>query len=207
MSDDESNERPPLGTVEEWSGGFTWIADPDEQAQRASHALATDAGVWLVDPVDAAGLDDRLSALGAVAGVVVLQDRHTRDATPVARRHDVSVLMPAWMELGRNKLETTAEPVGDELPGTDYEVYRLRKTDRWEEAILVNEAAGTILVPETVGTLPSFRAAGDGLGVHPVIDEPPARPTNCDPERVLVGHGRGLHSDGGAALEAALAAE
>lgn len=206
MSND-NNERPPLETVEEWSGGFTWIADPDEQAQRASHALATAAGVWLVDPVDAAGLDDRVSALGAVAGVVVLQDRHTRDATPIARRHDVPVLMPAWMELGRDKLETTAEPLGDELPGTGYEVHRLRETDQWEEAILVDETAGTMLVPETIGTVPSFRAAGNRLGVHPVVEEPPARLTDWNPERVLVGHGKGLHDDGGAALEAALTAE
>ncbi|ERG87867.1 MAG: hypothetical protein J07HX5_00008 [halophilic archaeon J07HX5] len=115
--------------------------------------------------------------------------------------------MPAWMELGQDKLEATAKPTGDELPGTDYNVYRLRKTDRWEEAILVNEAAETVFVPETIGSVPSFRAAGNRLGVHPAIEEPPDRLAEFDPTRVLVGHGEGVHENGSAALDAAITAE
>ncbi|WP_166377168.1 hypothetical protein [Halorubrum sp. BOL3-1] len=42
---------------------------------------------------------------GDVAGVVVLQDRHTRDAAAVARRHGVPVFVPEWMSLTREKLD------------------------------------------------------------------------------------------------------
>ena len=129
MSDDDTQERPTLEDVTEWSGGFSWIAYPDERGQRASHALQTAAGVWLVDPVDTDGLDDRLAELGDVVGVVVLQDRHTRDASEIARRHDVSVSVPDWMHLVQEKLETPAESLGSALPGTDYAVHRLIDTD------------------------------------------------------------------------------
>ena len=78
MTDETGADDAEIGAVTEWNGGFSWIAHPEEDAERASHALATDDGVWVVDPVDAAGLDEALGGLGDVAGVVVLQDRHTR---------------------------------------------------------------------------------------------------------------------------------
>lgn len=207
MSDETKPGETTLGAVHEWDGGISWIAQPDEDAQRASHALSTAAGVWVVDPVDAEGLDERLAALGDVAGVVVVQDRHTRDAEAVAQRHDVSVFVPDWMRLVREKLETDAESVGSSLPGTEYDVHELIRTDDWEEAVLVDERTDTLVVPETLGTLPAFGGDGTDLGVHPAVDEPPESLAEWSPERVLVGHGSSVHSDANAELRRAIGAE
>jgi hypothetical protein len=207
MTDEEPTERPTTGEVHEWNGGISWIAYPDERAQRASHALLTDAGVWIVDPVDVDGLDGWVTELGEVAGVLVIQDRHTRDATAVARRHGVAVYVPDWMELVLEKLDRSAESVGSELPGTNYTVHRLIATDDWEEAFLFSENTGTMVVPETLGTLPAFQVNDNELGVHPEVDEPPQRLTNWDPERILVGHGRSVHSDTNTKLREAIEAE
>jgi len=202
---DDSRDRP-TPHVREWPGGLSWIADPDEDARRASHALATEAGVWVVDPVDAEGLDDRLTALGAVAGVVVVQDRHTRDAAAVARRHDAAVYVPEWAELTHEKLAVDAERLESTLPGTEYEVHRLVDTDEWAEAVLVDESGDTLVVPEALGTLSSF-GSGDGLGLHPALDAPPEGLADWTPERVLVGHGESVHEAATTALRAAVDAE
>lgn len=207
MTDEEPSERPVLKEVTEWSGGITWIAYPDEDAQRASHALLTDAGVWIVDPVDADGLDERLAERGEVTGVVVIQDRHTRDATDVARRHDVPVSVPDWMELTRDKLETTAESLDSKLPGTNYTIHRLIETDEWEEAVLINETTNTMVVPEALGTLPSFQVNENELGVHPALDDPPQRLMDWSPDRILVGHGTSVHTEATAKLRDAIEAE
>jgi hypothetical protein len=204
MTDEGTGSGAAIGEVTEWDGGFSWIARPDEDARRASHALATDAGVWVVDPVDADGLDDRLSEAGDVAGVVVLQDRHTRDAAAVARRHGVPVAAPEWMSLTREKLDAPAESTGSTLGETAYAVRELRRTDDWEEAVLWNDRAGTLVVPETLGTLPAFRDGDARLGVHPAVEEPPRRLAEWDPDRVLVGHGESVHEAATDALAAAL---
>ena len=190
--------------VTSWPEGLSWIAFPDERGQRASHAILTEAGVWLVDPVDVDGLDERVSELGTVAGVVVLQDRHTRDATDVARRHEVPVSIPDWMSLAREKLESQAESLGSELPGTNYTVHRLIETGDWEEAILFNERTNTLVVPEAIGTLPSFGEADSSLGVHPSLDEPPRALLDWAPTRILVGHGPSIHGDAHRKLRAAI---
>lgn len=207
MTDDDPDERPILREVTEWTDGISWIAYPDERAQRASHALLTQAGVWMVDPVDAEGLDDRVSELGEVAGVLVIQDRHTRDAAELARRHDVSVHVPDWMNLVLEKVDSAVESVGSDLPGTNYTVHRLIDTDEWEEAILVDETTNTMIVPEALGTLPAFRGEDTALGVHPALDEPPHRLLDWSPDRILVGHGESIHSEADTRIREALGAE
>ncbi len=202
-SDDAS-----LGHVRTWSDGFSWIAHPNEDARRASHALATDAGVLVVDPVDAPGLDDRLTALGTVAGVVVAQDRHTRDAAAVAARHDVAVYVAEWMTLAREKLATDAAPLAVVLSETTYDARRLVDAEDWEEVALVDASGETVLVPETLGTLSSFDAAdADRLGVHPALDDPSRALAGLTPTRVLVGHGESVHEDATASLRAAVGAD
>jgi hypothetical protein len=164
----------------------------------------TEAGVWIVDPVDADGVDERVAELGEVAGVLVLHDRHTRDAEDVARRHDVAVHVPDWMSQVLEKLETAPESVGSELPGTNYAVHRLIATDDWEEAVLVDETTNTMVVPEALGTLPGFRVNDNALGVHPGVDEPPQWLADWRPDRILVGHGTSVHSEATRELRAAL---
>ena len=45
-------ERAGVTFCDESDGGFGWIAPEPPWMQRASHALAADGGVWLVDPTD-----------------------------------------------------------------------------------------------------------------------------------------------------------
>ena len=64
---------------DESDGGFGWISPEPAWMGRASHALAADGGVWLVDPVDFAGLDERVRSLGEPRAVLQLLGWHNRD--------------------------------------------------------------------------------------------------------------------------------
>jgi hypothetical protein len=191
--------------IDRFDGGVGWLAYPDEGMQRASHALATDEGVWLVDPVDADGVDDLYADLGDVAGVLVLLDRHKRDAATFARRHDVSVHVPDWMTGVASDLDARTERLGDTLGGTEYSVETLVDSSFWQEAGLYGSESGTLLVPEAVGTAGHFLADDERLGVHPMLRlTPPKRLRSFDPERVLVGHGAGVLDDASRALREAV---
>lgn len=192
--------------VDRFDGGLGWIAYPDEDMRRASHALATDAGVYVVDPVDADGIDEEIAGLGDVAGVVVALDRHLRDADAVANRHDVPVYVPHWMSGVRSDLDAPVEEFGGRLPDSEYEVIPVIKNPFWKEFALYDGDGGTLLVPEAVGTSDYFLGGDERLGVHPMLRMFPPRKQlgDCSPERVLVGHGEGIMADGAAALDAAL---
>ena len=99
--------------VVEFEGGRTWIADPSELIQRASHALVLEEGIWLIDPVDAPGITALIDDLGPVAGVVVLLDRHTRDAAAFANRYDCSVWIPERFDGVSKKLDAPIERFDD----------------------------------------------------------------------------------------------
>jgi len=195
-----------LREIDRWDGGLGWIAYPDERMQRASHALRTDDGVWVIDPVDAPGVDDLLADLGEVTGVALCLDRHTRDAAAVARRHDVPVSIPEWMDGVASKLDAPVERFGHELGDSGYRVRRVRDASLppWQEAALYD--GETLLVAEAVGTASFFRAGDERLGVHPMLRPIPPRDALDDPtpERVLVGHGEGVFDDATAALRNAL---
>lgn len=203
MSDWHEQELPELQAVKQWPAGFSWIAYPDEQARRASHGIHTETGVWLVDPVDAKGLDDQVTEWGDVSGVVVLHDRHTRDAVKITRRHDIAVSVPKWMKKTIEKIDAPTEPIEETLPETDYGVRQLINTADWEEAFLVHERTKTVIVPESVGTLPSFRVGDNELGVHPSLEEPPRKLIEWNPDRILVGHGQSIHRNGTKRLQEA----
>ena len=79
------------GRFTELPFGFGWIADEPRLLERASHALVVDGRVWLVDPVDVDGLDERVRAAGEPTGVIQLLDRHARDGEALARRHGVEL--------------------------------------------------------------------------------------------------------------------
>jgi len=176
------------GTAPEFEShgaGTSWIAHPREGMQRASHALATDAGVWLVDPVDVEDLEDHLADLGEVAGVVVLLDRHERDSARIAGRHGVSIVRPPGIT---REFDAPTEDVVDGIPGTDYECFTVKDWPGWHEVGLWD--GETLVVPESVGTNPFSRVGGERVGVNPVMRlGPPKHLTEYDPERLLVGHG------------------
>lgn len=187
--------------IDQFDGGTGWIAYPDEGMQRASHALATDAGVVLVDPVDADGVEELYDDLGDVVGVALLLDRHVRDAATFADRHDVPVYVPAWMTGVDDDVDAEVKPLGDLLADTGYVVERVVDNGFWQEAALFDDSAGTLVVPEAVGTADYFTAGDELLGVHPMLRLlPPKQLRSFDTERVLVGHGAGVLEDGAAAL-------
>ena len=49
--------------IDRWEGGVGWLAYPDEEGQRASHAFREDGELWLFDPIDAPGVEELLAAL------------------------------------------------------------------------------------------------------------------------------------------------
>lgn len=197
--------RPRLREIDRWDRGVGWIAYPDEAMQRASHALATDAGIWIVDPVDAPGVDDLVAELGAVAGVAVLLDRHARDAAAIASRHGVPVSLPSWMTGVASSLDAPVERLGDDLGDTGYELRKVVDNRAWQEAVLYGGADGTLYVPEALGTSAYFRAGDERLGVHPMLRlTPPTTLAGLSIDRLLVGHGAGIFDDPETAVETAV---
>ena len=215
-----AEDREFLHVIDRFDGGVGWMAHPEEAMQRASHAVTVpneEGGgapdVWVIDPVDPPGpdgsdqLDELLSGPGSVAGVVCCLDRHKRDAAAVATRHDVAVWIPEWMTGVEEELDAPVERFGSRLADTGFEAIRVRNASLppWQEVALFD--GSTLIVPEAVGTNPFFRARGERLGVHPMLRLiPPRAPfAGIDPDRILVGHGEGIHDRAGEALADALA--
>jgi hypothetical protein len=191
--------------VDEWDGGVGWIAHPEETMQRASHALATESGVWLVDPLEAPGIEDTIAPLGEVAGVVLLSNYHLRDAAAFARRYEVSITLPAPMTGIERRLDAPVDRIEPGETLGDYELFTVAHSSWWQEYGLSD--GETLRVGESVGTADYLRAGEEPLGVMLIrrLTPPRAALAGREPDRVLTGHGPGLHEDAGPALDAALA--
>lgn len=186
-------------------GGVGWLAHPGETMQRASHALVDDGDVWLVDPVDVAGLDEHLSALGRVRGVVVLYPYHRRDASTIATRHDVPVVLPAGMTaLGNDEVDAPVRRVEGRLGETGYYLRPVTTTRVWQEWALYD--GETLVVAESLGAAEYFLAPGERLGVSLARRlVPPGEPLrDLDPERIRCAHGEGVVADAAGELRRAL---
>lgn len=195
----------PLGEGDGWA---TWQAYPEESMARASHAIRGDDGWWLVDPVDADDLDDWLDDRGEVAGVVLLLDRHVRDAEAVAERHGVDVHAPDVVARGvADDLDGPVERVGARLGDTGFEPRTVVDRRVWRESALVGPDGDVLVVPEAVGTAALFRTGDERVGVHPALRPRPPRRSLGDlaPEHLLVGHGEPVTDDAAGALSEALA--
>lgn len=194
-------------TFHEWPGGLSWLAHPDEPMQRASHALVADGAVWIVEPLDADGVDEALGDLGEVAGVVVLLDRHIRDAAAFAARYDVSVYVPDVLTAPEDDLGGAVEWFDDVLADTGYRTTAVVIGRVWREAVLVSPDGSTVIVPEAIGTNAFYTTPAERAGVHALLRGWPPRRQLGDlaPERLLVGHGAPVLDDGGEALGDALA--
>ncbi len=203
---------PALHEIDRYDGGVGWIAYPEETMERASHAFAVpneeteSDDVWVVDPVDAPGLDDLLAEFGEVAGVVCGLDRHKRDCAALARRHDVAVHVPEWMTGVASELDAPVKRFGRRLADTGFEAIRIRNSSvpPWQEVGLFD--GETLIVPESLGSASYFRGDRERLGVHPMLRLTPPRNalSGLHPERVLVGHGVGVLDGASAAVENAL---
>jgi hypothetical protein len=175
------------GRIDERTGfSVTWTLD--EPMARASHALAADGRVWLVDPVDWAPALERVAALGEPAGVLQLLDRHNRDAAAIAARLGVPHL----------KLPAT-------LPDTPFSTISLVDRPWWRESALWWTERRLLLVPEAIGTAPYFTLDHGAAGVHPMLRAvPPSKLRGLAPDHLLVGHGPPLHEGAAEALATAL---
>ncbi len=191
--------------VDRWDGGVGWIAHPEETMERASHALATDDGVWLVDPLEADGVGDLIDEYGDVAGVVVLSNHHAREADAFAARHDVAVTLPEPMTGVADTLGADVRrlPVGGTVG--DYELLEVAHGGgTWQEYALYD--GETLVASESVGSADYQRVGDERLGVMTLRRLTPPRDAFGDlsPERVVAGHGPGVHEDADAALDEAL---
>lgn len=192
-------------TIDDFDGGFGWIAYPEERLQRASHALVVDDEVWVIDPVDADGIDEAIAERGTVAGVVVLFDQHTRDAVALARRHDVPVHVPHPLEGLAADIDAPVARFRHDLADTHYAAHPVVDRYVWHEAALYSDETGVLVVPEALGTAPRFRVGDERLGVHPALRfRPPTSLARLAPDRVLLGHGEGVHDDPVGAIEDAV---
>jgi hypothetical protein len=166
---------------------LTWTAD--EAQARSAHAFVHDRRVWLVDPfADEAALRGAV-ALGEVAAVVQLLDRHSRDCKAVAQRFSVPhVRLP------------------EGLPGSPFEVHRLVWWPGWREVCLWWPEHRALVVAESVGTNSYMAVGGGPVGVHPMLRlKPPGKLRRFSPESLFAGHGPALHSGAAAALSEGLA--
>jgi hypothetical protein len=205
----------------EWRGGFTWIAHPEEAMERASQVLAVSpdgavadrdaepaaVDLWIVDPVDAVGVDDRIADRGRVAGVVVLSGYHSRDATAFARRYGVPVFLPEPLAPLESGLGADAETFAGQLPGTAYSVVPVRSWPGWREAALHEPDSGTLVVAESLVRQAAGTAPDEEVAVAPYLRLWPPRAVFAGRQvnRLLVGHGDPMLEEAGAAIEAALA--
>jgi hypothetical protein len=163
--------------IDEHEAGLTWVMD--EPMQRASHALADEGRVWLVDPVDDAEALERVAALGTPVAVLQLLDRHNRDCAPIAQRLGIPHLI-----------------VPESLSDAPFVVHRVIRRRLWKEVALWWPARRALVVAEVLGTADAF-AVGDGpVGVHPMVRLlPPNGLARFEPEHLLVGHGPPVHGD------------
>ena len=178
-----------MSYCDETEAGFGWISPNPGWMGRASHALAAGGRVWLVDPVDFPGLDERARSLGEPQAVLQLLGRHGRDCAAVAARLGVPhLLLPAT------------------LPGTPFQTVPVRAFPLWTETALWWEDRRTLIVSEALGTTRYYRAPGSALGVHPFLRVlgPPKELLAFAPEHILCGHGPGVHVDSDKALRDAV---
>lgn len=162
--------------------GISWLADSEEKMERASHAVATPEGYWVIDPVDVEGLDDELAVLEDPLGVIQLLDRHARDCAAVADRLGVP----------------HHEVPFDGVPDSPFETIEVVRNRLWNEVALWWPGWNALIVAESVGSTGYFKAGDEAIGTHPAMRFKPPRETlgSFEPEHLLTGHGTGMHGEG-----------
>ena len=174
--------------VDELDFGFGWLSPKRPKLRLTSHALLAGGGVWLLDPAEGDGVEERVRALGELAGVVQLLDRHNRACAEFARR------------LGVPHHRVPFESVG---PFQAIPVVRRRF---WREVALWWPERRVLVCGDALGTVPHYFAlGGERIGVHPLLRlTPPRQLGQVEPEHVLCGHGAGVHEDAARAVREAL---
>lgn len=194
-----SNESTTLDPMSEtvWQSAtdrtVTWIAHPEETMQRASHAAAFGDEVLLIDPLAVDDLDSVIAPVGEPTGIVVLFDRHTRDADRLAREYDIPIYLPEALTASRAGLKGETRPVESVLPDHITPI-TLVANRFWLEVMLCDAEHERLFVPETLGTTRNFRAGDEPVGVHPMMRFRPPRSMleDRDVDQLFVGHGQPL---------------
>jgi hypothetical protein len=176
--------------VDEFEGSIGWTPTERELRRRTSHAVASQGRVWIVDPLDGAGIDERIRGLGEPAGVVQLLDRHSRDCRVVAERLHVPLHVLPFAGVA----------------DAPFDVVRVLDVPGWHEAALWFPAERVLVCADAVGSAPYFRAGAEPIGVHPLLRLwPPKALGRFEPRRLLMGHGAGVEGEQAThALRAAL---
>jgi hypothetical protein len=171
---------------DEFDGGFGWIVD--EFMERCSHALVEDGRVWVIDPVDGEGVEERIRAAGTPAGVLQLLDRHNRDCGAFAARLGVRHHVVPHGSLG------------------PFAFIAVKDSRSWNEVALWWPGRRVLVCGDEFGTAPYYRSGAERLAVHPLLRlRPPRRQLGAlQPDVVLCGHGEGALEDAGTALREAL---
>jgi hypothetical protein len=171
---------------DDFDAGFGWVAA--DFMERSSHALVVDGRVWLIDPVDGDGVEERVRAAGAPAGVLQLLDRHNRDCAALASRLGV---------------RHHVVPQGSLGPFAFVDVKHSRS---WKEVALWWPERRVLVCADVLGTAPYYCARNERLAVHPLmrLRPPRAQLGKLQPGVILCGHGEGVFEDAGAALREAL---
>jgi hypothetical protein len=161
---------------DEMEGGFGWQVD--ERMERTSHAVVTENGVWLFDPLVWELALERIAELGKPAGVLQLLDRHERDCAPIA----AALGVPHF-----------AVPNYD-LPGSGIELIQVVNSRFWRELAAWIPGSRTLVCADALGSAGYFRAAVEPIGVHPLLRlKPPRVLGRYEPEHILCAHGAGVH--------------
>ena len=193
--------------IDRWDGGISWFAHPNETGHRTSHAVVgTDGGVWVIDPLDAPGIDEELAALGDIRGVLVCSNYHVRDADRFATRHNVPVYCPSWLSRAVSKLDAPIDPETGAVGTSGFELRCCCPFPGWSEAVAYRESDETLYVPDVLGTAPLFTVGAEQLGMYLLCRFFPPRAVFDDlsPRRILVGHGAGIFENASTALRTAL---
>lgn len=200
---DEPTECRP---IDRWAGGVGWLAHPHEDGRRASHAIGGDDGVWLVDPLDAPGVDDLIEPIDEIVGVAVLSDFHARDAAVFAERYGVSVHVPRWLNRATARIDAPIEQFTDEIGDSGFRVRNARPFPGCRESIAYHESNGTLYAPDVLSTELSATVGDERIALFLPGRLFPPRHLFGDlrPERILLGHGTGIFDDATAALMEAL---
>jgi hypothetical protein len=175
---------------DEFGQGFGW-KEPGF-LERTSHVLVANGVAWLVDPLAADGIEERIRSAGRPAGVIQLLDRHRRDCAPLADRLGVPLHVVPF----------------DSVEGAPFSFRRVIRLPGWREVALWWPERRVLVCADALGTASYFCAAGERLGVHPFLRllPPRAMARALSPSHVLCGHGEGIHGEEAALhLEKALA--
>jgi hypothetical protein len=162
--------------VDELPFAVGWLEE-DGLMQRAAHAFAVDDRVYVVDPFDHPGAEERVAALGEPAAVVQLLDRHARDCA-------------AWAE----RLGVPHHVVPRD--GLPFELIPVPAMPGWREVAAYLPEQRTLVVAEALVTAPGYLVRGERVAVHPFLPLRPPRVLRGRPvDHLLVGHGVGLHGE------------